>query len=67
MGEYVHRRAAMQIVRFTLEKYDSGRVKNHRLMDWNNHPDTTFKEVKKALKESIYAVIKQLREANKKF
>jgi hypothetical protein len=67
MGEYVHRRAAMQIVRFTLEKYDSGRVKNHRLMDWNNHPDTTFKEVKKVLKESIDAVMKQLKEANKKF
>ena len=45
-GEYVHRRAAMQIVRFTLEKYENGRVKNHRLMDWNNHPDTKFEEVK---------------------
>src|SRR5882724_1129929 len=44
-GEYVHRRAAMQIVRFTLEKYENGRVKEHRLMDWNNHPDTTFEEV----------------------
>jgi hypothetical protein len=65
-GEYVHRRAAMQIVRFTLEKYDSGRVTNHRLMDWNNHPETTFKEVKKVLKESIDTVVKQLREANKK-
>ena len=65
-GEYVHRRAAMQIVRFTLEKYDNGRVTNHRLMDWNNHPETTFKEVKKVLKESIDTVVKQLREANKK-
>ena len=35
-GVYIHRRAAMQIVRFTLEKYENGRVKNHRLMDWNN-------------------------------
>ena len=65
-GEYVHRRAAMQIVRFTLEKYDNGRVQNHRLMDWNNHPDTTFREVKKVLKESIEAVRKQLMDANKK-
>lgn len=48
-GVYVHRKAAMQIVRFTLEKYENGRVKNHRLMDWNNHPDTTFGEVKKVL------------------
>jgi hypothetical protein len=65
-GEYVHRRSAMQIVRFTLEKYENGRVKNHRLMDWNNHPDTTFKEVKKVLQESIEAVKKQLMERNKK-
>lgn len=60
-GEYIHRRAAMQIVRFTLEKYDNGRVQNHRLMDWNNHKDTTFEEVKRVLKESIEAVLKQLK------
>ena len=65
-GQYVHRRPAMQIVRFTLEKYENGRVRNHRLMDWNNHPDTTFKEVKKVLQESIEAVKKQLMQRNKK-
>jgi len=59
-GEYVHRRPAMQVVRFTLEKYESGRVKEHRLMDWNNHPDTNFEEVKKLLKESIEEVSKKL-------
>lgn len=60
-GVYVHRKAAMQIVRFTLEKYDNGRVINHRLMDWNNHPDTTFDEVKKVLRESIQTVKQQLK------
>lgn len=60
-GIYVHRKAAMQIVRFTLEKYENGRVKNHRLMDWNNHPDTTFDEVKKVIKESIETVKQQLK------
>jgi hypothetical protein len=60
-GVYVHRRAAMQIVRFTLEKYENGRVKNHRLMDWNNHPNTTFDEVKKVLRESIETVKQRLR------
>ena len=59
-GVYVHRKAAMQIVRFTLEKYENGRVKNHRLMDWNNHPDTTFDEVKKVLRESIQTVKEKL-------
>ena len=60
-GVYVHRKAAMQIVRFILEKYENGRVKNHRLMDWNNHPDTTFDEIKKVLKESIQTVKQQLK------
>lgn len=64
-GEYVHRRPAMQIVRFTLEKYENGRVENHRLMDWNNHQDTTFDEVKKVLKESIEEVRKQLEKSSK--
>lgn len=52
-SEYEHRRPSMQQVRFTLWKYENGRVVNHRLMDWNNHPDTTFEEIKKVLKESI--------------
>jgi len=60
-GEYVHRKAAMQVVRFTLEKYEAGRVKEHRLMDWNNHPDTSFDEMKKVLKESIEEVRSKLR------
>jgi len=59
-GEYVHRRAAMQIVRFTLEKYENGRVQHHRLMDWNNHPETTFAEVKKVLRESMATVKNKL-------
>lgn len=64
-GEYVHRRAAMQIVRFTLEKYDNGRVKDHRLMDWNNHPNTSFAELKKVLHESLQIVQKQLSDSKK--
>jgi len=60
-GEYIHRRPAMQIVRFTLEKYENGRVVNHRLMDWNNHPNTTFGEVKKVLAEAMEEVARQLK------
>lgn len=60
-GEYAHRRPAMQIVRLTLEKYENGRVKEHRLMDWNNHPETTFEEVKKVLEESKETVKNQLK------
>ena len=61
-GSYEHRRAGMQQVRFILEKYENGRVINHRLMDWNNHPDTKFEEVKKVLKESLIAVESQLKQ-----
>lgn len=55
----------MQIVRFKLEKYENGRVVNHRLMDWNNHPDTKFQEVKMVLKESIDEVERQLKNHQK--
>lgn len=58
-GEFDHRKPALQVVRFTLEKYDNGRVKDHRLMDWNNHPNTTFAELKEVLKESSQVVQKQ--------
>lgn len=61
-GKYIHRRAAMQIARFVLEQYENGRVKEHRLMDWNNHPSTTFEEVKKILRESIEAIQKKLKQ-----
>tara|TARA_B100000989_G_scaffold294298_1_gene273180 strand:- start:107 stop:532 length:426 start_codon:yes stop_codon:yes gene_type:complete len=61
LGEYEHRRACMQIVRFTLEKYAEDRVKQHRMMDWNNHPDTSFEEVKKVLRESAEEVGKHLK------
>lgn len=60
-GVYAHRGAAMQQVRFVLEKYENNRVKDHRLMDWNNHPDTSFEEVKKVLKESIEKVKTKLK------
>ncbi len=60
-GAYIHRSAAMQITRFILEKYENGRVNNHRLMDWNNHPDTTFEDVKKVLEESIDTIKQHLK------
>jgi len=43
-----------------VEKYDITRVEHRRLMDWNNHPATTFEEVKMVLYESINEIKKQL-------
>jgi len=59
-GTYEHRRAAMQIVRFTVEQHDNSRINHHRLMDWNNSPKTTFTELRQVLRESIAVVEKQL-------
>lgn len=47
-----HRKASMQLIRFVIDSYNQNRVTEHRLRDWNNHPDTTFEEVKKLLTQS---------------
>lgn len=60
-GKYEHRRSAMQVVRVVVERHEKGRVKEHRLMDWNNHPDTTFSEVKEVLSEAGEVVRADLR------
>jgi len=59
-GEYEHRRPVMQQVRFIIDKSGKDRVINHRLMDWNNHPETSFREVKQVLKEATDSIEVQL-------
>jgi len=59
-GEYEHRRPVMQQVRFIIDKYGQDRVINHRLMDWNNHTETSFGEVKQVLKEATDSIEIQL-------
>ena len=64
-GEYenVHRRPAIQLVRIETEKVGSIKeVFTHQLKEWNNHPETTFEDVKTVLKESIKIIKKQLNE-----
>lgn len=61
-GKFDHRRAALQQVRFIVEKYDKGTIKHHRLMDWNNSPKTIFADLKKVLKESMDTVRKELKD-----
>jgi hypothetical protein len=60
-GTYEHRRAAMQQVRIIVEKHDIGHKRAHRLMDWNNSPETTFAMLKAVLRESIETVKKKLK------
>ena len=60
-GVYEHRRAAMQLMRFTVEKHDHGHKRDHRLMDWNNSKETTFASLKVVLREAIDTVRRQLK------
>ena len=57
-------RPATRMVLFTIEKYENRRVIEHIIEDWNNHPDTTFKELKQVLKEGIDAAEEQLKLVN---
>ncbi|MEE8608391.1 MAG: hypothetical protein V3S55_12370 [Nitrospiraceae bacterium] len=47
LGEYQHRRVALQEVRFAIQYVSEGEPFEHRLMDFNN--SRTFPEVKKVL------------------
>lgn len=44
-GAYSHRRTALQEVRFAIEDIRPGVEYDHRLMDFNNAPDTSFDDV----------------------
>lgn len=49
LGEYRHRDVALQEVRFAVEEAAKGAQFEHRLMDYNNLPTTTFDDVKQVL------------------
>lgn len=44
-----HRRVALQEVRFAVEEATRGRDLNHRLMDFNNLPETRFADIQGVL------------------
>jgi len=56
LGEYEYRRAAMQEVRFAVEEASPGRQFEHRLMDFNNLPETRFDDVKRVLRTATQRV-----------
>ena len=49
LGAYDHRRVALQEVRFAVEDATKGREFEHRLMDYNNLPETRFSDIKRDL------------------
>jgi hypothetical protein len=49
LGEYNHRRVALQEVRFAVEDATKGIRLDHRMMDYNNQKSTTFRDIKNIL------------------
>ena len=60
IGEYQHRRTAMQEVRFAIENATGGRDFEHRLMDFNNLPTTSFDDIKGVIKTAREKVQERL-------
>jgi hypothetical protein len=57
-GKSEHRGAALQEARFVIDEIASNRNYNHRLMDYNNDPTTTFADIQEVFRitESLIAL-----------
>ena len=61
LGEYDHRRPALQEVRVVVEEATQQRRFEHRLMDFNNLPETRFDDIKRVLRTSAQRVAARLK------
>jgi len=64
LGEYRHREVALQEVRFAVEDASNGARFEHRLMDYNNLPTTTFEDIKHVLAVATERVAARLAAQN---
>jgi hypothetical protein len=60
-GGIHYRQPALQAVREVLNEVGGSRLGKHRLMDYNNHPDTTLQEVHQLLRTAQTRVEKDIR------
>jgi hypothetical protein len=60
-GGVHYRQPALQAVREVLNEVGGNRMGKHRLMDYNNHPDTTLQEVHQLLRTAQKRVEKDFR------
>jgi hypothetical protein len=60
-GGIHYRQPALQAVREVLNTVDAKRIKTHRIMDYNNHPDTTLAEIHLVLKNAETALRRDIR------
>jgi hypothetical protein len=61
LGEYQHRRAALQEVRFVVQEVTRGREFAHRLRDYNNLPETSLADIKRVLSTALERVRQRLK------
>jgi hypothetical protein len=60
-GGVHYRQPAMQAVREELNLVDKSRIKTHRIMDYNNHPDTVIEEIHGLLERAKERVRQEMR------
>jgi len=66
-GSFQHRGAAMQEARFVIDEIAPNRQKyHHRLMDYNNDPSTTFRDIQKVFNLMENHIAKRLPEESPK-
>lgn len=61
-GSFAHRGAAMQEARFVIDDIAPNRNYNHRLMDYNNDPTTTFADIQRVFDLLETRIAKRLKE-----
>ena len=62
-GNFEHRGAAMQEARFVIDEFATNRNNyQHRLMDYNNDPATTFADIQKVFRLLEGRIAKRLAE-----
>jgi hypothetical protein len=64
-GNFEHRGAAMQEARFLIDEITANRNYQHRLMDYNNDPTTTFADIQKVFRLLEERITKRLKEQSK--
>jgi hypothetical protein len=65
-GKAEHRGAALQEARFVIDEIAKNRNYEHRLMNYNNDPTTTFEDIQKVLRLVEERLAKRLAEAVRK-
>jgi hypothetical protein len=61
-GQYIHRKAALQEVRFAIDDYYRNYWRVHRLSDFNSNPQTRFSDIKRVIAVAINNVKRKLEE-----